>query len=292
MRFITFSLLISILCGCSGNQKPSSEQEKPLARVLSNDFKDFWYDGQAEITSYNLEQYRYGEMRRGTAVLIFVTEDFLPDVQVKANQQSETTKTVLKLNKTKNFNTGIYPYSIMTSVFYPLEEQNHALKVTNSVQEWCGQVYAQLNNRNDFEITSHSYFEGEADQEYKLSKTHLEDEIWTQIRVNPADLPLGEIEIIPAMEYSRINHKEFKPTPAVASLEQKDSIFEYCIKYPELERKLTIWFEATAPYQITQWKEQIGNETTQATKMKRIKSSYWSKNKNKDAYLRDSLKLN
>ncbi len=292
MRFITLLLTITILISCKTNQESEVAKEQVSPRILSNEFKEYWFSGQAEITSYTLEQNRYGEMRPGTAVLIFVTEDLLPDVQVKSNIKTETTQSVLKLNKTKNFNTGIYPYSIMSSVFYPLEEKKHALKVTNSIQEWCGHVYAQLNNRSDFEIKSHSYFEGEADQEYNLTKTHLEDEIWTQIRVTPTDLPVGEIQIIPSMEYSRLIHKEFKPYKAFASLEQKDTSFEYCIKYPELERKLTIWFESVFPYQILKWQEQIGNYTTQATLLKQIKSPYWSKNQNKDVHLKDSLQLN
>ncbi|MEX0998239.1 MAG: septum formation inhibitor Maf [Flavobacteriaceae bacterium] len=291
MRFITFLSIVSMLISCKTNQESEVENQVP-SRVLSNEFKEYWFNGQAEITSYSLEQERYGEIRTGTAVLIFVTEDFLPDVQVKANIKTETTQSVLKLNKTKNFNTGIYPYSIMSSVFYPLEEKNHALKVTHSIQEWCGHVYAQLNNRNDFEIKSHSYFEGEADQEYNLTKTHLEDEIWTQIRVDPSDLPVGEIEIIPSMEFSRLRHKEFKAYKAIASLEEIESSFEYSINYPELDRTLTIWFESASPYHITKWTEQIGESMTQATFMKKIQSAYWSKNQNKDAYLRDSLQLN
>lgn len=296
MQFIRTLLLFSILFGCNSPQKVEVdvvvEHEKNSPRYLSNEFKDYWFNGKAEITSYTLEQDRYSEMRPGTAVLIFVTEDFLKDVQVKANQKSNTTQSVLKLNKTKKFNTGIYPYSIMTSVFYPLEEENHALKVTHSVQEWCGHVYAQLNNRNEFEVKSHSYFEGEADQEYTLKKTFLEDEIWTQIRINPEKLPVGELEMIPSMEFSRLRHKEFKPQKAVASLEKIDATFEYCIKYPELDRKLTVWIENQSPFHITKWKEQIGQNVTQATMMKKMQSPYWSKNSNSDTHLRDSLQLN
>ena len=292
MHLIPTLILLLIILSCNSNQKSEVEQENLQARVLSDEFKEYWFNGEAEITSYTLEQERYGEMRLGNAVLIFVTEDFLPDVQVKANKQSKTTQNVLKLNKTKNFNTGIYPYSIMTSVFYPLDEQNHALKVTNSVQEWCGQVYAQLNNRNDFEIRSHSYFEGEADQIYTIKKTFLEDEIWTQIRLNPKELPVGEIEIIPSMEFSRLRHQDFKPYKVFATLEEKESTYEYCIKFPELNRKLTIWFEVTSPFQITKWIEQIGETKTQATMIKKIQSAYWSKNNNSDSHLRDSLQLN
>lgn len=292
MRFILTLFIFSIFFGCKSNQNPEVEQQKHPPLEVSNNFKDYWFNGQAEITSYALEQDRYGEMRSGTAVLIFVTEDFLEDVQVKANQKSKTSQRVLKLNKTKKFNTGIYPYSIMTSVFYPLEEDNHALKVTHSVQEWCGHVYAQLNNRTNFEVKSHSYFEDEADQSYTLEKTFLEDELWTQIRINPEKLPVGEIEIIPSMEFSRLRHKEYKPYKAVAGIEKKGALFEYTIKYPNLNRQLTIWFETQFPFHITKWKEQIGEKATQATLLKKIQSAYWSKNSNSDAPLRDTLQLN
>src|SRR5690606_16867010 len=168
--FILLGFLF-ILTACQDSVlKPETEK-----RILTDNFKDYWFDGQAEITSYTLEQERYGEMREGSAVLIYVTEDFLPEIQVKANQASENNTTVLKLNKTKNYFTGIYPYSIMTSVFYPIETRDHAIKVTTSVQEWCGHTYIQLHNRNDFEIRSHSYFEGEADQLFSLNKIFLED---------------------------------------------------------------------------------------------------------------------
>src|SRR5690606_11722530 len=97
-----------ILAACQ-DPVPKFDVEK---RDLIENFKSYWFDGQAEITSYTLEQERYGEIREGTAVLIYVTEDFLPGAQVKADQPSETNIPVLKLNKTKNFITGIYPYSI------------------------------------------------------------------------------------------------------------------------------------------------------------------------------------
>ncbi|GAL73363.1 hypothetical protein [Jejuia pallidilutea] len=130
------------------------KQNKKPAQPLSQQFKDYWYAGTAEISSYELNQARYGENREGTAVLIYVTEDFLPEIQVKANNQNTTNIPILKLNATKNFNTGIYPYSIMQSTFYPVANNQHALKVSSSMQEWCGQMYAQLNNKEKFNIAS------------------------------------------------------------------------------------------------------------------------------------------
>ena len=158
------------------SESPELATASKEKKALTTDFKTYWYAGDAEITSYTLEQARYGEIREGKAVLIFVTEPFLPDVQVKADRKNDRSIPVLKLNKTKKYLTGIYPYSIMSSTFYPVYDNQHAIKTSLSVQEWCGHVYSQLNNREDFEFTSHSYFEGEADQKSHLNKAILENE--------------------------------------------------------------------------------------------------------------------
>ena len=130
---------------------------------LSQTFKTHWFDGFAEINSYELTQSRYGQQRKGKAVLIFVTEDFLAKEQVKANQKSKTTIPVLKSNRSKNFLTGIYPYAIMSSSFSSLRKKHPLIKTVASIQEWCGQSYLQLNAREkENTLVSHSYFEGEA----------------------------------------------------------------------------------------------------------------------------------
>ncbi|TBN06881.1 septum formation inhibitor Maf [Hyunsoonleella flava] len=270
----------------------SSNQNAKPAQPLSQQFKDYWYAGKAEISSYKLEQARYGEMRDGTAVLIYVTEDFLPEIQVKADHKSDKNIPVLKLNATKNFNTGIYPYSIMQSTFYPVGNNQHAIKVSSSMQEWCGHVYAQLNNKDNFEIMSHSYFEGEADQNFKLDKAILENELWTQLRINPKSLPTGNIAVIPSLEFTRMKHIDIKPYQADATLTGDT----YTLKYNNLNRSLIITFNPMFPYDILGWEEtfQSGSQTmtTKATKLNTITSPYWQKNQNKHEVLRDSLKLN
>jgi hypothetical protein len=283
----------SLILGCDQNP---TKTEKPASRELSADFKEYWFAGQAEITSYKLEQSRYGEPRSGTAVLIFVTEDFLPKAQVKADEMNDSNIPVLKLNAVKKFNTGIYPYSIMQSTFYPLMGNSHALKVSASVQEWCGHIYTQLNNRENFEITSHSYFEGEADQNLKLDKTWLENEVWTQLRINPDSLPTGELQMIPSLEFIRLTHIEIKAYQATAEFYQDDSLSVYKISYPKLQRNLKIYYETSFPFNIEKWEETTEKNgksfTTTATKMQSIKSDYWDKNSNKDLPLREKLNLN
>ena len=116
---------------------------------MNEEFKNYWFDGNAEISSFNLNQSRYGSIRKGSAVLIYVTEDFLPKKQVKANKKNEYTYNILKLNRTKKFLTGIYPYSIMTSIFSRLGKNLPLIKTSTSIQEWCGQTYLQINRRSE-----------------------------------------------------------------------------------------------------------------------------------------------
>lgn len=307
VKISSIFLLFIVLGGCNFSEEKNNsqtnsdlkkEEKKAIPRTLSKEFKDYWYNGKAELTSYSLMQERYGEIRQGTAVTIFVAEDFLPDAQVKANNASEENISVLKLNQMKNFNTGIYPYSIMSSTFSPITNTGHPLKVSNGVQEWCGQVYMQLNNRDNFEIESHSYFEGEADQKLSLPKTWLENEIWNLIRINPEELPTGDAMIIPSFEYLRLRHKKIKQHNAFASLKQGDSITIYTLNYPDIQRQLMIFFNSAFPYEIEKWEEVNAadqNDTlrlkTTATKIKRTRSTYWNQNSNEFAHLRDSLGL-
>jgi hypothetical protein len=261
---------------------------------LSQEFKSYWFDGTAEISSYKLDQSRYGANREGSAVLIFVTEDFLPKEQVKANQKSEVTYSILKLNRTKKFITGIYPYSIMTSVFSRLGEIKPMVKTTTSIQEWCGQAYLQLNRRADIAITSHSYFQGEADQNFNFKDALTEEELWMWVRTQPDQLPLGTFETLPALEYLRLKHKPIKLYNAEMVLEQKDSLNTYSITYPELQRKLKIHYNPEAPFHIMGWTEiDLKNldQTTSAYIKKIIKVPYWKLNKLGDESFRDSLGL-
>lgn len=67
--------------------------------------------------------------------MIFVTEDLSKQKHVKlddpqANEQDA--QKVLKLNLTKKFVTGIYPYPMMLSVFTPVYDSIPATKVTAS----------------------------------------------------------------------------------------------------------------------------------------------------------------
>ncbi|MCK0157083.1 septum formation inhibitor Maf [Cellulophaga sp. F20128] len=306
MKHILFKTALFSLLLCAFSCKHESQIQdnkvktaKPKAKPLPTEFKKYWYAGQAEVTSYSLEQARYGELRNGTAMLIYVTEPFKASKQVKADAASPDNVSVLKLNATKSFLTGIYPYSVMTSTFYPVADNSNALKVTNSVQEWCGQVFAQINNKEDFEIATFSYFESEGDQQFSLKKNTLENEIWSKIRIHPSDMPTGELQIIPALEYLRFSHNELKAYTANATITNQGDLTAYRLDYPELERSLTIKYTTLFPHTIEGWTETYksgyGQDakvlTTTATKINRINTAYWQQNSNKHLPLRDSLGL-
>ncbi len=269
------------------------------ARPVSDDFQAYWYAGDAEVTSYKLEQARYGEIRKGHSVLIYVTEPFLNEAQVKADEHHSDNIPVLKLNTTKKFETGIYPYSIMTSSFYGVRDDQHAIKLSLSVQEWCGHVYTQLNNRETFEIDSYSYFEKDGDQRVELQKSALEDEIWNKIRINPEELPVGSFKMLPSLEYIRLSHLPYKTYDAVANVTTDGALTTYELSYPELERTLKISFKSAFPYLIEKWDESAKSGfgpsakmlTSSAVRMKTLKTPYWRQNGNKDVFLRDSLGL-
>lgn len=270
-------------------------------------FNQYWYTGKAEITSYELTQSRYGETHKGNAVLIFVSEDFSKTKQVKLDWQikNESDKvSVLKLNFTKNFNTGIYPYSMLNSVFTPIniDQKQPTLKVSTSVQEWCGHVFSQLNRTEDgYDYQLHSYFESEGEQRFSIDDAILEDEIWNLIRLNPVYLPEGKIKLIPGAFYNRLRHKKQSVQSAEAHLDKIDkTLMRYKITYPKSERSLTITFKSEFPYEIQSWEETMKSGfgknakpmTTKATLIKRIQLDYWTKNKTKDLHFRTELGLN
>ncbi|MDE3740325.1 septum formation inhibitor Maf [Maribacter polysaccharolyticus] len=306
MAVIVFAMIIGTFGSCK-DKKADSEvlaatievEKRTPEKPLSNEFKSYWYAGNAELTSYALEEVRYGEVREGKAVLIYVTEPFVADKQVKSDTYDPNNIPVLKLNTTKKYLTGIYPYSIMSSSFYPVHDDQHALKVTFSAQEWCGHVFTQLNNRKKFEVSSYSYFEREGDQNIMLDKEVLENGIWNKIRIAPSDLPLGDFKMIPSLEYLRMSHSDLKAYTVKATLTTNDEIATYTIAYPDLGRTLEIEFTATFPHSIESWTDtQTSGQgpsskkvVSRASKIKTLKTPYWQQNGNIHLSLRDTLGL-
>lgn len=308
-----FCMLLAVVVGCSPGAEGGSEHglrtdparaDGPLP-LEDPRFKEYWFSGEAEINRYRLEQARYGEVREGDAVLIFVTEDFLPELQVKSESGSRAESgawLVMKLNQIRKFVTGIYPYSLMTSTFTPLAIDRHpySLKSSTSAQDWCGHTYLQLNYRGDaYRATLHSYFESEADRSFETGLAWLEDEMMIRVRLGPEHLPTGEVQMIPGGIFNRLRHHPARAEPATVSLDEEEAGQRtYRIEYPDLSRVVTIRFESEFPYGVLGWEEThpsgFGEPrvmTSRAVRTAVVRSAYWWRNANADRELRRGLDL-
>ena len=255
-----------------------------------------WSDGRAELGGYRLVQPRYGEKRTGSAVLIFVTEDFSDSLRVKADRgrhPASDVYPVLKLNAVRRFQTGIYDYSVMTSTFARVAAGWPIAKVSFSSQEWCGHVYHQLLPRGGrLPGIFHSYFDGEADG--------ADDLAWPDGGVMEDALPIlvrgwvgrflapGEtraVPFLPSLLRSRLDHRRLawgRATVSVAAAAAPVTVpagrfpAETWTVAEEGGRVTRFDVEAAAPYRILRWTVDTG-ETAELLGSERL--TYWELNR-------------
>ena len=258
------------------------------------ELRDYWFD-KAEVTRYSLRQQRYGEMREGQSLLIFVTEPFLTDRQVKHEfGPGENAVPVLKLNRIRTFPTGIYDYRMMASVFHPAEKfgrEPAGLKTAMSSTEWCGLSFQQVNRRgNQLEVELRSYFQAEGDRNLSFDSVWTEDELWLRLRLDPSGLPTGAFRVLPELFYQRLAHLSPSIQDAVGSLDMEEQPAAYRIEYPGLDRVLTIQFEGDYPHRILGWKETVdGAVFSEATATHSEMLYYWELNSTEDRRLIEKL---
>jgi hypothetical protein len=259
------------------------------------EFWPHWSDGKAEMNGYRLTQPRYGARRTGTATLIFVTEDFSDSVRVKADPGKHPPSDVYpvwKLNAVREFQTGIYDYNVMTSVFARVAAGFPLAKVSFSSQEWCGHVYHQLLPRaGRLKGVSHSYFDGEADGTEDLEMPDrgvLEDALPIMLRGwVGAYLAPGESRVVPylpSLLRARLEHKPLRW--GRARIERSKGPRERAVpagRYAvdtwtvavEAGPTLTYDIEAKAPFRLVRWSADTGEEgvLTGSTRL-----AYWKLN--------------
>jgi hypothetical protein len=292
---LLFLLFLTVYLNLPDN-KPTIEAYSP-----SKEFYAYWYDGFAEINKYELHQSRYGETRTGEAVMIFVTEDFLPDQYIKTDQKNDIS--VLKCHLIKEFKTGVYPYRMMLSVFNNVNEKGgFPIKTAASVSEWCGQSYAQLLRKNgSYEFTNHTYLGEKSNDLLTLPLVFQEDGVWNSIRLHPENLFQGKAIILQGLFQQRIRLLKNEPAEAVFSLEKNVAIPEWIQSNSKLNRYtiscdknnsvLNIYFEAGFPNKIAGWEEEYPEKTktgfvkatTRAVLTSSEKMRYWMKNSLKDS---------
>jgi hypothetical protein len=252
------------------------------ATARADEFWKFWGDGKAELDGYALVQPRYGQLRDGTAVAIFVTEDFSESARVKADpgkHPATDVVPVMKLNLVRDFQTGIYDYNTMTSTFVRTEFGGGdfwpLMKDSFSSQEWCGQVYMQWLPRGGKLVgTAHSYFDGEADASPELDVPAggvVEDALPVLVRGLRGDwLPPGGSKKVPFLRSllrTRLLHVparwgEATVSRAAASSDVKSALgtlraFVYTVAESGGDT-VTYTVEEAYPHRLLAWKSSSG----------------------------------
>ncbi len=186
-------------------------------------FENYWQDGHAELSGYAWTVTRYGQPRNGWAVAIYVTEPFSKSKQVKADNPTRKpadTFEAFKLNLARDFQTGVYDYNTMASVFVD-SARFSPVKETFTSAEWCGHVYEEMlfaPGRISQQVFS--YFEGEsASQTLKpMADGVIEDNLFILLRgLRGEFLKPGEkksVPFLPSPFYRRLTHQPISWTAA------------------------------------------------------------------------------
>lgn len=304
--FLLGALLATTACGPAPLQEPAPPHEaperdytviEPIDRnLLGYDFWRHWTDGNGEVDTYDFTYPRYGQLRQGVAIAIFVTEDFTNQQRVKADRgpQGRTDLfPVMKMNLIEDFPTGVYNYSEMISTFVALAGVNGLppatpTKVSFSSREWCGHIYHQyLFGPAKIRSTLHSYFDGEADRqtEFDLPEGAVsEDALWHWARgfgqplMEPGDT--AEVALLPSVQRLHHEHKPLEWTKAKLTRGDRTQIlvpagkFDVEVVVVEIEGgpTRTFYVETSLPRRIVRWETSMG-ERAEMVASQRIK--YW-----------------
>ena len=263
----------------------SARPEAELA--FGGEFWKHWGDGKGELSGYDLTTPRYGQLRKGIAITVFVTETFSNSLRVKSDPGRHPKADefpVLKLNLVEDFATGIYDYNLLTSVFVALSPVNGRpagapTKVAFSSQEWCGGVWSQLLfDAGSVRSVLHSYFDGEADQSRTVAvppDALSEDALllWARGLAAPLVRPgeRREAQLVRSLESARMNHKPVDLQRAVLSRDTAASrvtvpagTFDVGRATVEVAGGLTwkFWVETAAPHRIIEWESSDGGKAS------------------------------
>jgi hypothetical protein len=241
-------------------------------------FRNYWTTGKTERTSYDLRRVQPDEPVPGEAVLIFTAGAFRTDTQEPLDDAGTTAYErlravpVLTMSQERRLAAAAATSPALTAVFMPLDTKlfPHALQVRLSFGK-SGLGGRQLTLRSrQYHLTSSPPEE----EENAFDRAWLEDELWTRLRLSPESLPTGEVDVVPGLLFSRLNRRVLQPEPATAA--RRDTTFGaqhvgvYTLDYPGLKRRVALFFEKNAPYQLVGWEETTAENgqplTTRATR--------------------------
>jgi hypothetical protein len=268
----------------------------------SSAFWDHWGDGRAELSGYRITVPRYGEPREGEMALIYVTEphdrrSWIKDDDVSSPHRVEA----LKLIRSFQFLTGVYPYAVFSSVFSPVdrwgEEPFHPVRIHLDVQEWCGSVSHRVWPAQDrLRSLRLSYFasEGETLREVALPEgTLFEDALLIQLRELDGPFQDGEDWegwLVRELWSLRTGHGPVEPVRARISRSSATRgggpVTRFRVEAEGYNRTLDV--EESAPRRILGWETSTG-EVAELLTTERL--AYWSLNRLGDESVRGQLGL-
>jgi hypothetical protein len=304
----TRALVLLVIAGCS--RSATTPQPTPLSTAThhvhdmpafpsrprasaSTAFYSAWSDGLAELSSYRATVNRYGEMRPAEVVLVYVTEPMNRRTWIKDDECSEADRVnVLKLNVSLKFQTGVYPYSVLTSVFAPVDayrnERFSPAKISISVQEWCGHVFQSIwPGEREFASLTLSYFasEGEHQESEATPEGALyEDALLIQLRELDGPFANGGAwhgAMVPSLWVARKAHRPARPVDATITrsqvMREGSPVHHFEVRYGTNTHTYDV--ETTGAHRVLSWH---GSDGEEATLIQTARIPYWSLNHNGD----------
>jgi hypothetical protein len=257
--------------------------------LYAQDFSAHWHDGRAELDGYRVTVSRYGQDREGHAVMIYVTEPFSQSKKVKVDDHTRNpadTFDALKLNLVRDFQTGIYDYNTMVSVF-TRSADFEPVKITFTSAEWCGHVYSEMIfDKTKVRVQTNSYFEDESETRTLPRSADLvsEDNLFILLRgLRGHYLQPGEsktADYLPGVFFSRLTHTPSGVTKAQIS--RRADTERITVPAGEFDaivydvssggRSGVFYIESDYPHRIVRWQlaPDVAGELTGTTRLK-----YW-----------------
>jgi len=301
------SLLALAPSGCSHGtanaapERPTHARASLPARPHGRATAAFWHhwgDGLAELSGYRATVMRYGAPREAEIVLVYVTEPLDRETLIKDDAAGTRGVPVMKLNYSERFQTGIYPYSLLTSVFAPVDAylptRFAPVKITLSAQEWCGHVFHGVwPDALGYESQLISYFASEGERTEHVdapADTLYEDALFIQLR--ELDGPFangGEWRgmLVPRLWSTRRAHIALRPVAArITRAHQTPEIDRFTLTYDGVTRTFDV--EQRGARRIVAWTASDGER---ATLLRSERLPYWQLNGPGDESHRESLGL-
>lgn len=174
MKYYHFLWIVVLAVACSNTTEQNSEKVKTssISKYFNAEWanKKLWYDGLAEVATYDAQRSVYNKERDFEYTYITVAEDFNKAFRVKTDDyERKDLYKVMKVNAFCKIETENYPYHYLTSMFFYFNKPWAMDKMTNGSQEWCGNTFKEYLNKGDnYLLNYHSYFDGEGDGEKQI----------------------------------------------------------------------------------------------------------------------------